>query len=266
MKNVVFILLLAFILSAFVSCSRGNNLPDGAISVYSSYPNLDHLVAGEFNMSIREDPQFARYGYNTYVAAVNGKLAVLSSNDHGSSNAPYVGTAEQFFFDSFSGGNNGVFLDGHMLIDEPCMALIPSQYRNKLLIITANAVYAAEKQNEKWELQSNSLTFGSNIHMAFCDWESINEDAPNELYLITETDLVVLSGGDFLNDNITEISKLQKQTLETPEWWSSIRPTSAVKTDDGTLFIGELGGVIAVRDEILYYPIDYSDAIYGADE
>ena len=271
------LLLLTLTLAILTSCAE--KLPDGAVKVYSSYPNLSYLTPGDFDYSKSEDGTWARYGYNTYVTEVNGALAVMPSHLHGSSRISHVEKVESFALrgeneavGNILGNSDGVFLGGELALDGACVGILPSYYNERALVFTVSngstKIHLFERKDTQssWTLTDVSLTFDGEMELFYCYWPSQFYDAPKVLYVVTDKNLTVLeSDGDLTAYSDGELS-LAVKTIDVPEWWSYLKPTSITRTEDGTIFVGEREGVVGIQYstdacEITYYPINYPVAM-----
>ena len=274
MKKLIAILLALIILTiSLVSCHKGekSEFPDGAVSVLSNYLNLSYILPGAYDTSKYEDGTWARNGYSTYVTVVDGKLAIMPRCVQGSSSAPYIFQSNAYTFENVKGGFDGVCVDGVLSIAEPCVGMIHSYSKDKLLVFTTaggnGTVHLFERKEDgaSFVLSEQTISIDGEIYLVYFNWENMNYDAPEEIYLIISKSVVILKTDSFLNTSDTSLSSVETITLQTPDWWQYIRPTNATKTDDGTVFVGEREGVIGIKPDgtIQYYPIDYTKAIYG---
>ena len=274
MKKLTSIIIITIIfITSLVSCqnSKKTELPEGAIPVLSNYPNLSYILPGTYDTSKYEDGTWARYGYSTHVTVVDGKLAVMPSHVQGSSSAPYISQRTAYTFKNVKGDTDGVYLDGVLTIAEPCVGMIHSYSKDKLLVFTTagdnGTVHLFERKEESASLalSEQTISIEGEIYLVYYDWKNMNADAPEELYVITSENVVILKTDSFLNTSDTSFSSVETIKLQTPDWWQYIRPTNATKTDEGTVFVGEREGVIGIEPDgtIQYYPIDYTKAIYG---
>ena len=271
------LLLLMLTLTLLTSCAE--KIPDGAVKVYSNYPNLSYLTPGDFDYSKSEDGTWARYGYNTYVTEVNGTLAVMPSHLHGNSRISHVEKLEAFALSGESetvgnilGNSDGVFLGGELVIEEECVGIFPSYLNERALVFTvadgSTKIHLFEREDTQssWALTDHSLAFDGETELFYGYWPSQFYDAPNTLYVVTDKNLTVLeSDGDLTAYSGGELS-LTVKTVDVPEWWSYLKPTSMIRTEDGTIFVGEREGVVGIRYstdacEITYYPINYPVAM-----
>jgi len=274
MKKLASIIIIAIILiTSLVSCqnSKETELPENAVSVLSNYLNLSYIMLGAYDISKYEDGTWARYGYSTYVTAVDGKLAVMPSHVQGSSSAPYISQNNAYTFENVKGGFDGVYVDGVLSIAESCVGMIHSYAKDKLLVFTTSddngTVHLFEKTEDSASLvlSEQMISVDGEIYLVYFDWENMNSDAPEKIYVITSNGVVILKTDSFLNIADASLSSVETVSLQTPDWWQYIRPTNATKADDGTVFVGEREGVIGISSDgtIQYYPIDYTRAIYG---
>ena len=278
MKKILFILLIvATIGAALISCGKASGgeemvPPSGAVPVLSNYPHLSYIVPGEYDEIKFEDGTWARYGFCTYVTSVNGMLAVMPSHTMGSSAIPSVRKQTVYQYRNLSGGEDGVFLNGELLIDEVCVGLIPSCAGERVMIVTASEgggrIYAFEYSDGgdicTGVLLDDVIGLGGKPLLFQCFWPNDFYDAPEEIILVTDRSIVVIHADEYLNMYRGTFSTVKVTVRDVPPWWQYIRPTSAVQTEDGTVFIGEREGVIGITaDDITYYPIDYRAALYG---
>ena len=127
MKKLVLILLsLVVLVTSLVACSKGTEekLPEGAVPVLSNYSNLEYILPGEYDANKFEDGTWARYGFATLVAEVDGELAIMPAHTCGSSDSPYISKSEVYKFGDISGGDNGVFLGNELLIPEKSIQIV----------------------------------------------------------------------------------------------------------------------------------------------
>ena len=273
MKKLTSIIITIILITSLVSCqnSKETELPEGSIPVLSNYPNLSYILPGAYDTAKFEDGTWARYGYSTYVTAVGGKLAVMPSHVQESSSAPYISQSNAYTFENVKGGFDGVYVDGVLSIAEPCVGMIHSYAKDKLLVFTTSddngTVHLFERKEDGTSLvlSEQTISVGEEIYLVYFDWENMNSDAPEKIYVITSKRVVILKTDSFLNTADASLSSVETVSLQTPDWWQYIRPTNATKTDDGTVFVGEREGVIGISSDgtIQYYPIDYTRAIYG---
>ena len=266
MKKYVALALILITLSLFLaSCNAKdeNELPEGAIPVLSNYLDISYITPGEYDTSKYEDGVWARYGYSTYVCEVNGKLAILPNHSDGSSIGGGVSTQTLYTFDNISGSDNGVYLDENLVIDEKCVGMLPSHSKEKLIAFTTTENYGKAYVFEKnedgaFELSNQMIDVEGEVYLIYYNWET-NGDDPEKLYVITSEGVVILDIGDFLHKKNATAVSVRRETLNTPEWWRYMKPTSVAKTDDGTVFVGEREGVIGIfpNGEIKYYPVNY---------
>ena len=272
-KHIAILLALIILMVSLVSCHNGkkSDFPDGAVLVLSNYPNLSYILPGAYDTAKFEDGTWARYGYSTYVTAVGGKLAVMPSHVKGSSSAPYISQNNAYTFENVKGGFDGVYVDGVLSIDESCVGMIHSYAKDKLLVFTTaggnGTVYLFERKEDGASLAvpKQTISVDGEIYLVYFDWENMNSDAPEKIYVITSKGVMILKTDSFLNTADASLSSVEMVSRQTPDWWQYIRPTNATKTDDGTVFVGEREGVIGISSDgtIQYYPIDYTRAIYG---
>lgn len=272
-KIIIAITIVFIMIMALVSCNKSTeeNYLDGAIPVLSNYPNLSYLLVGEYDILKYGDGTWARNGYSTYVTEVNGKLAVMPSHVHESSSAPYVYQDMVYSFENVKGDKEGIYLDNRMVVTKKCVGMVHSYSKEKLLVFTTadgnGTIHLFEKKegDTGLALSEQMIFIDGEIYLIYFDWENMNSDAPKEIYVITSKGVVVLKMNSFLNTSDESFSSIENVAIEAPEWWQYIRPTSATKTDDGTVFVGEREGVIGISSDgtIQYYPIDYTIAICG---
>lgn len=169
-----------------------------AVSVLSNYLNLSYIMPGAYDISKYEDGTWARYGYSTYVTAVDGKLAVMPSHVQGSSSAPYISQSNAYTFENVKGGFDGVYVDGVLSIDESCVGMIHSYAKDKLLVFTTaggnGTVYLFERKEDgaSLVLLEQTISVDGEIYLVYFDWENMNSDAPEKIYVITSKDVVIL--------------------------------------------------------------------------
>ena len=272
-KHTSIIIITIILITSLVSCqnNKETELPEGATPVLSNYPNLSYILPGTYDTSKYEDGIWARNGYSTYVTAVDGKLAVMPSHTNGSSSAPYVSKSIVYAFETVKGAADGVYIDGTLTINEPCVGMVHSYSKDKLLVFTTendNGTIHLFERNEggtSMTLSEQMISVSGEIYLIYFDWKNMNYDAPKEVYVITSESIVILKTDSFLNTSNVPLSSVETITFQTPEWWQYIRPTSVTMTADGTIFIGEREGVIGIAPDgtIQYYPIDYTKAIYS---
>lgn len=274
MKKLVLIMLsLVMLATSLVACSKETEekLPDGAVPVLSNYPNLEYILPGEYDTSKFEDGTWARYGFATLVAEVDGELAIMPAHTCGGSDAPYISKSEVYKLGDISGGDRGVFLGDELFIPEKCVGMVHSYNLHRLLIFTTTdkigTIHVMEKDGESWDyfLTENKITIDGKILLVYYEWNSMFCDGPKKIYVVTSTGVSVLHTDEYLNNGRSEFSSIEVERLVTPEWWKYMRPTNGTQTEDGTVWIGEREGVIAINTDgsMTYYPIDYFDAIFG---
>lgn len=265
-KISVFLLVVALFLC---SCTANNDdaLPSGAIPVHSNYPNLTYIVPGDFVADLSQDPQWARYGYSTYVGEVDGKLAVMPAHSDGSSTSPGVEASQFYCVDDLWGGAKGVFVAGEAVIPETCIGMVASADKMRVLAFTTadekSKVYAFEKEDGSWSLRDDSIELEGRLQLVYLEWPNANYDPPEEIYLLTDRSIIVIRGQDYLLSG--DFSTIHTEEIETPDWWRLVAPTSAVLIDN-ELFIGDWQGVVKFALEnglATYYPIDYRSLYQG---
>ena len=272
MKKLVLIMLsLVMLATSLVTCSKETEekLPNGAVPVLSNYPNLEYILPGEYDTSKFEDGTWARYGFATLVAEVDGELAIMPAHTCGGSDAPYISKSEVYKFGDISGGDNGVFLGDELLIPEKCVGMVHSYNLNRLLVFSttdsASTVYflSRETENDDYDLTENKISLDGKVFLVYYEWDSMFYDGPKKIYVVTSTGVSVLHADEYLNSGRSEFSSIKMEKLITPEWWKYMRPTNGTRTDNGTVWIGEREGVIAINTDgsITYYPIDYFNAM-----
>ena len=272
-KLVLIMLSLVLLATSLVACSKEpeEKLPDGAVPVLSNYPNLEYILPGEYDTSKFEDGTWARYSFATFVTEVDGELAIMPAHTCGSSDAPYISKSEVYKFGDISGGNNGVLLGDELLIPEKCVGMVHSYNLNRLLVFTSTdsagtvLFFSRENENEDYSLTERKLSLDGKVSLVYYEWDSIFYDGPKKIYVVTSTGESVLHKDEYLNSGKSDFTSIEVERLVTPECWKYMRPTNGTQTDDGTVWIGEREGVIAILTDgsMTYYPIDYFDAIYG---
>ena len=273
MKKLTSIIITIILITSLVSCqsNKETELPMGAIPVLSNYPNLSYILPSAYDTAKFEDGTWARNGYSTYVTTVDGKLAVMPIHVQESSSAPHISQSNAYTFENVKGGFDGVYVDGVLSIAELCVGMIHSYSKDKLLVFTTTdgngTVHLFERKEDGASLAvpKQTISVDGEIYLVYFDWENMNSDAPEKIYVITSKRVVILKTDSFLNTADASLSSVETVSLQTPDWWQYIRPTNATKTNDGTVFVGERDGVIGISSDgtIQYYPIDYTRAIYG---
>lgn len=274
MKRYMAVLLAMLLLAgACVSCGRGGEevLPEGAVPVLSCYPHLSYLLPGDYDTARYEDSTYARRGYATYVAEVDGQLAILPSHAEGSSTAPRLTRDTVYGFDGLRGGSDGIFLDGTLLVGEACVGMVHSYFGDRLLAVTTTEqggtvrFFERTGEGETWRLSERTLEVDGEIRLLYYRFPSMNHDAPGTLYLITSEGVILLKTDGYLNRAQGDPASVEAEVLAVPDWWQYVRPTGAAETADGTVFVGEREGVIGIAPDgtLTYYPLDYAEAIYG---
>ena len=273
-KHITILLTLLMLMISLISCqnSKETELPEGAIPVLSNYPNLSYILPSTYDTSKYEDGIWTRNGYSTYVTVIDGKLAVMPNHTNDSSSAPYVSKSTVYTFENVKGDVDGVYIEGALTINKPCVGMVHSYSKDKLLVFTTengNGIIHLFERNEgstSFTLSEQTISIDGEIYLVYFDWENMNADAPEELYVITSKNVVILKTNSFLNTADASLSAVETVSLQTPDWWQYIRPTNATKIDDGTVFVGEREGVIGIDPDgsIKYYPIDYTKAIYDS--
>lgn len=267
-KPLIIVLTVCLVVMSLAGCGGGEpELPEGAVKVAAAYPNLDYIAPGEFEYDLHEDPQWYKMGYNTYVAEVNGMLCVLPSHSVGNSKTLYIQKETQYKFgQSIKGDCNGVYIGDERVSSLPCVGMISDiVYRKALTFTTDNEVTYVHSVAESG-ISDSCHDLQGKLLLICCDWNNINADAPEQIYLITDKEILIMNADRYLNYN-EALETVTFETVTVPEWWQYIDITSAVIAGDGTLFIGERCGVIGVRDGVVtYYPIDYLSACSTVDE
>lgn len=271
MKKLFIALLSIFMLTNLVACGKetGEKTPDEAIPVLSNHLNIEYIVPGEYDTSKIDDPTCAKYSHQTYVAEVNGKLALIPAHVDGSSIGPYIAKTTCYKFGNIVGGENGVFLNEKIIIPQKCIGMVHSYDLDTLLIFTTTdntgTVYFLTRENEKEEysLTDNKMQIEGKIYLVYYDFKSMEYDAPSQIYLISSKGVSILHTDAYLNNGSSDFTSIKVDHLKTPDLWSYISPTNATQTDEGTIWIGEREGVIGIHPDgsIKYYPIDYLNAI-----
>ena len=266
-KIIVFLLVTV---SFLCGCTVGSDttLPPDAIPVLSNYPNLTYLVPGDFDADLSQDPQWAKHGYSTYVAEVDGKLAVMPDHSDGSSTSPGVEAGQCYYVGDLWGGAKGVFVAGGAVISEPCIGMVTSADGTRVLVFTTadekSKVHAFEKEGGGWSVQDDSIVLDGRLHLLFLNWPNANYDPPEKVYLLTDRSIIVIRSQDYLLCR-GDFSTISAEALPVPEWWGMVEPTSAVQINQ-ELFVGDRQGIIKFVLEngtATYYPIDYRSLYKG---
>ncbi|MBE6633558.1 MAG: hypothetical protein E7620_04340, partial [Ruminococcaceae bacterium] len=98
-------------------------LPEGAVEVYSTYPNLQYLVPGDFNLANR--PSYVDVPWNN-VAVLNGRLSVFGEDRDGEHGQNIVKAWRDFQCFWLRGDSQGVYVFNEstqsesLLVDEYC--------------------------------------------------------------------------------------------------------------------------------------------------
>ena len=267
-KILLFFIIITTVLCC-VSCGKmeEEELPEGAVPVVSSYPNLRYLLPGEFEYHDREDPQWHRYKFNTYVTTVNGSLALLANHAHDSGAVPHVWQSTQYEYGTIVGNSTGVYLKGELVIKQKCVGLLPSFSGDGVLIFTSDDkkgyIYAADWIDSEWQISDETIELDSPILFFYCNWNHENEQPPKEFYTVTEKGFYIFHVGDLLDYWDGDLSSVSQEIVSVPDYWSVIQPTGITQTEDGMIYIGELCGVIGIQltdKTVIYYPINYFDA------
>lgn len=269
-KTLLIVLVVCLAVVLFAGCGgkhADTELPEGAVKVAAAYPNLEYIVPGEFEYDLREDPQWHKMGYNTYVAEVNGMLCVLPSHSVGNSTTLYIHKDTQYTFgQSIKGDSSGVYIGGERVSEQHCVGMISDIVYRKALVFTIDNGVTHVNSVDETGISDRGHILQGELQLICCDWDNINADAPKQIYLITDMEILIMDADRYLNYN-EALDTVTFEAVAVPEWWQYIDVTSAVISGDGTLFIGERCGVIGVRDGIItYYPIDYLSACRTVDE
>ena len=269
-------LLLAFLLLSLtaLSCNGGEepSVPEGAVEVFLAYPGLSYIEEGPYDTSKYGDGTYARYGYTLYVTSENGKLILLPAHTDGSSKAPGVSKDTLMSCKNVQGFGGGLYFDGEKISENACVGMIPSYSNDRLLVFTTDksaktgsvSLFESTSNEENFKGSEQTRTIDGEIYLVHYKWKNMFYDAPSEVYVITSKGVVILKTYDFLN-NGASFSTIEAVTLEAPEWWKYVSPTSATTTSDGTVFVGEKEGVIGIfpNGELKYYPVDHLYRSYG---
>lgn len=247
MKKIIICFTLLAILMTLSSCKTDAPVDP---QVSCSCCELSQLKLGEFDNSIVEDGIFARTKTAYYVGNSNGKLSVSHIRI---GNIPNVLQSKEFSFDSILGNARGVYIDGEVVIQEKCIGILPNYDQDKLLVFTVNGVYLFEKTQDNW-LLSNKYISISGAAMIYTEWENMAYDAPEKVYLITKSSVIVLDTYLFLNEN-APFSGISMTTIPVPDWFAFLSPTSAVLIES-TLYIGDKHGIASFNfdtEDYRYY-------------
>ena len=272
MKKIAIIMLsLIMFVASLPACSKEpvEELPEGAVRVYSCYPDIDYLIPGDFKLSLFEDGKYARYGYSTFVAAVGGELAIMPSHTCGSSSAPYISTSTVYNIENISGGEDGVYSGEDLILSDKCVGMIHSYDTDMLLVFTTTdndgTVYAFEKDtdNDGYILTDDKISIDGKIFLIYYEWQNMFTDAPKKIYVVSSEGGVILHTDTYLNTAKGEFESIEVERLATLDCWKYIRPNNATQTKDGTVWLGEREGVVAINPDgsMKYYPIDYLKAM-----
>lgn len=272
MKKIAIIMLsLIMLVASLPACSKEpeEELPEGAVRVYSCYPDLDYIVPGDFKLSLFEDGTYTRYNFATFVSEVGGSLAIMPSHTCGSSSAPYVSTSTVYNIENVFGGEDGVYSGEDLILSEKCVGMIHSYDTDKLLVFTATdntgKVYAMSKDidNDGYTLTDDKISIGGKIFLIYYEWQNMFTDAPKKIYVVSSEGIVILHADTYLNTAKGEFESIEVEKLAVPEWFKYVRPNNATQTKDGTVWIGEREGVVAINTDgsMEYYPIDYLEAM-----
>lgn len=149
--------------------------------------------------------------------------------------------------------------------------MVHSYNLNRLLVFTSTDsagtvhFFSRENENEDYSLTERKLSLDGKVSLVYYEWDSMFYDGPKKIYVVTSTGVSVLHTDEYLNSGKSDFTSIEVERLVTPECWKYMRPTNGTQTDDGTVWMGEREGVIAIHADgsIAYYPIGYFDAIYG---
>lgn len=265
----LFVLLLAVLLTlSLAACAKRE--PDfvQTITVRTGHPSLTDLAPGDFPMDYHDDPGYARYRFNVYVAVTDGQLSILPNHADGNGDTLYVGKETVYRHGSLIGGRDGVFADGKRILEESCAGMAAGLAGESLLLFTntdsAGYIRGVQEDEAGKEvtLSSSALTLDSPIRLVLCDWTNYNADPPREIYIVTKQGFYVLDAGDYLDPGVNpaDFSKMTLKSIPVPDYWPYMDVTSMVRTDDGMIYIGEMCGVVGVdvsRETVAYYPVDH---------
>lgn len=265
----LFVLLLAVLLTlSLTACAKRE--PDfvQTITVRTGHPSLTDLAPGDFPMDYHDDPGYARYRFNVYVAVTDGQLSILPNHADGNGDTLYVGKETVYRSGLLIGGRDGVFADGKRILEESCAGMAAGLAGEPLLLFTntdsAGYIRGVQEDEAGKEvtLSSSALTLDSPIRLVLCDWTNYNADPPREIYIVTKQGFYVLDAGDYLDPGVNpaDFSKMTLKSIPVPDYWPYMDVTSMVRTDDGMIYIGEMCGVVGVdvsRETVAYYPVDH---------
>lgn len=251
MKAIVSLILAAGVCT-FLSCEKPY---EDEVSLDSSY-GFPRLYESEFDISFVDDGTWGKKNISFFVTSMDGALAVLPNHEHLVSKAPYVQQCNELIFENISGNDRGVFIEDELVIENKCVSLLPSYNHNRLLAFCANGVYCLEKSEDVWLLSDECIPING-ISMVYFSWPNMSYDAPESVYIINETGVVVMRTDEFLNRK-AHFTDLSFSQIPGPDWFPYVRVTSAILIDD-ILYIGDKNGVVSVdlkNETYKYYQIE----------
>mgnify|MGYP003309332027 CR=1 FL=1 len=268
-RKSLMVLLFMIIAICGMSCSSNNTeIPDHALEVYAQSKQITYICPGDYPMNKADDSEAFKWGCNVYVSKMDtdDKLTLSGNRNEGLDRTTQTYSGTYYQSGDWFGYRDGVFLGTEKILSEECVGMVASWGDGSAILIITNTednsyVYSARLVDEQWVLdQQNRLELGSETKFIYYYWPlyPINTHAPSEtMYIITESDLVTLSVGDYL-DYVGDFATVTKTVIETPEYWPYLRPTSAVMMNK-KLYVGDMFGVLEYDQTtkgFVYYPVD----------
>lgn len=268
-RKILTVVLFIIVAICGVSCSRSNTvIPEYALEVHAPSKQITYICPGDYPIDKADDSEAFKWGCNVYVSKTNADdtLVISGNRNEGLGETSQTNSGTYFQCGEWFGFKDGVFLGSDKVLSEECVGMVASWGDGSAILIITNTannsyVYSARLVDEQWVLdQQNRLELGSETKFIYYYWPlyPTNTHAPSKtMYIITESDLVTLSVGDYL-DYVGDFATVTKTVIETPEYWPYLRPTSAVMMNE-KLYVGDMFGVLKydqTTKEFAYYPVD----------
>lgn len=218
------------------------------------------LTAGEFPMDYLDDPEPLKRGASVFVSNENGLTLTGKPYDH--LQGETVTDVNAYRFEDFFGTDEGVYFQGEKIIDEPCVGMVTSFGYDSLAILTSGEdgtkLYGTDRNEDgSWkELKSTVLSEGKSKFMYY-SFPSMFYGPTEDLYVITENEFLVVDLRPYFCGQDASFEEIGVTSVDVPEYWNYIHPTSAVKID-GSLYFGEHYGVVRYEfdtNKFSYYKI-----------
>ena len=271
MKRTILLIVILALTISLISCSvKANEIPSNALVVNCPLDEITYLLPGDYPAHKAEDAEALKWGYNVFVSKLNHShddILVLSGNrNEGLERTSLTYSGTYFKSGEWFGCEEGVFLGSEKIIPEECIGMVASWGNGYAILIITNTednsfVYSARFVDEEWVLnKEDKIELGAQTKFIYYHWPvypSMTHSPSETMYLITESELVTLAVGEYL-DFAESFSTVTKVAIKTPEYWQYLSPTSATNLN-GKLYIGDMFGVVEYDKNtkvFTYYPID----------